>query len=163
MIKDRLSVLPARPVLFIAPLIVVLVLFFYYRDQYTKCTDIKQYRASLNALLRAEDAPGQFRLVDFTDFEWNKVRIVAKVEPDTISNPCPFDWNWESGERDSLLSTGLLTALIFGLEGKVVSYFELRGDEVEFHGAEGNLTPESAVFTIGKDSGDGSVTLTLDR
>ena len=163
MIKDRLSVLPARPVLFIVPLIVVLVLFFYYRDQYTKCTNIKQYRASLNALLRAEDLSGQFRLVDFTDFSWNKVRVVAKVGPDTISNPCLFDWNWENGERDSLLSAGLLTALVFGLDGKVVSYFELRGDEVEFLGGEGNLTPESAVFTIGRDFSKGSVTLTLDR
>ena len=163
MIKDRLSVLPARPVLFIAPLIVVLVLFLYYRDQYTRCANIKQYRASLNALLRAEDTPGQFRLVEFTDFAWNKVRIVAKVEPDTISNPCPFDWNWESGERDSLLSAELLTALVFGLEGNVVSYLELRSDEVEFRGAEGNLTPESAVFTVGRDSSKGSVTLTLDR
>ena len=48
MIKDALSAVPARPALFIAPLLVVLVLSLYYRDQYNKCVDIKQTRAALN-------------------------------------------------------------------------------------------------------------------
>jgi len=162
MIKDALSALPAKPALFIAPVLIVLVLSLYYRDQYHQCVDIRQTRAELNERLIALGSSAQFRLADFTDFDWNKVRIVASVEPGTISDECPFDWNWVSGERDSLVASGRLTALIFGQQGKIVSYLELRGDEVEFRGAEGNLTPAQAVFDLRRKSGaDGGVTLTL--
>ncbi len=162
MIKDALSALPAKPALFIAPVLVVLVLSLYYRDQYRQCLDIRQTRAELNERLRSVDLPARFRLADFTDFSWTKVRIVAEVKPDTISDTCPLDWNWASGERETLLASGLLTAIIFGQQGQIVRYLELRGDEVEFRGAEGNLTPEQAVFDVGRNSGGNtSVSLTL--
>ena len=162
MIKDALSALPAKPALFIAPVLVVLVLSLYYRDQYNKCVDIKQNRAALNEHLASLGSQAQFRLADFTDFSWNKVRIVASVKPDTISETCPLDWNWASGERDALITSGHLSAIIFGQQGQVVRYLELRADEVAFRGAEDNLTPETAVFDISRPAGsDGSVTLTL--
>jgi len=161
-IKDALSALPARPALFIAPILVVLVLTLYYRDQYNKCVDIRQARSELNQVLHALDTPAQFRLADFTGFDWNKVRIVASVEPGTISETCPLDWNWGSGERDRLLTSGLLTAVIFGNQGQVVRYLELRADEVEFRGAEGNLSPAAAVFDVRRKAGDADgVILTL--
>lgn len=155
-IRDALSVLPARPALFVAPLIVVVVLSLYYRDQYNKCAAIKQSRAALNERLRSIAGEQRFRLADFTDFAWNKVRIVARVEPGTISESCPLDWNWPDGERDSLLAAGLLTAVIFGKQGRVVGYLELRADEVEFRDAEGSLTPDAAVFRVEADSADDS-------
>lgn len=161
-IKDALSTIPSKPALYIAPILVVLVLSLYYRDQYNQCTGIKTERAELNRFLQAMDASQTFRLVEFTDFDWNKVRIVASVKPGTIADECPFDWNWESGERDSLIADGLLTALVFGQKGQVVRYLELRGDEVEFRGAEGHLVPENAVFSVRRKSGDAAgVTLTL--
>jgi hypothetical protein len=162
MIRDALSALPARPAIFIAPLLVVLVLALYYRDQYDKCVDIRQSRGELNELLSSIDSGGQFRLADFADFAWNKVRIVASVKPGTISDECPLDWNWSGDERESLLASGQLTAIIFGLDGKVVRYLELRGDQVSFRGARGNLTPQAAVFDVSRPAGrEGGVTLTL--
>ena len=154
MIKDALSALPAKPALYIAPILVVVVLTLYYRDQYNKCVDIRQTRAAFSEHLASLDSSAPFRLVDFTGFDWNKVRIVAGVKPGTISETCPLDWNWASGERNRLLSSGQLTALIFGQQGQIVRYLELRGDEVEFRGAEGNLSPESAVFNIELQPGD---------
>ena len=163
-IKDALSALPSRPVLFIAPLIVVVVLSLYYRDLYNRCAEVRQYRVSLNELLNSTETSARFRLADFTDFEWNKVRIVPQVEPDTISDECPLDWNWASDERDSLIASGLLAALIFGQKGRVVKYFELRGDEVEFRGAEPGLTPETAVFDVARNIADSDrVILTLKK
>lgn len=162
MIRDALSALPAKPAIVIAPLLVVLVLSLYYRDQYNKCVDIRQSRTELNELLRSIDSGGQFRLADFADFAWNKVRIVASVKPGTISDECPFDWNWSGDERELLIASGLLTAIIFGLEGKVVRYLELRGDQVSFRVTHDNLTPETAVFDVSKQTGsEGGVTLTL--
>ena len=93
LIKDALSSLPAKPALFIAPLLVVLVLTLYYRDQYGKCVEIRQARAELNEMLQSIEASGRFRLTDFTGFAWNRVRIVSGVKPGTISDQCPFDWN----------------------------------------------------------------------
>ena len=164
MIKDALSALPAKPALVIAPVLVVLVLSLYYRDQYNKCVDIRQTRAELSQHLLSLGAPTRFRLEDFTDFAWNKVRIVAGVKPGTISDTCPLDWNWPGGERDSLIASGGLTVMIFGLEGRVVRYLELRSDEVEFLEAEDQLTPEKAVFSMRRKSGDtNGVTLTLQK
>lgn len=164
MIKEALSTLPAKPALFIAPVLVVLVLSLYYRDQYNKCVDIRQTRAELSRHLLSLGTSARFRLADFTDFAWNKVRIVAGVKPGTISDTCPLDWNWPDGERDALIASGKLTAMIFGQEGQVIRYLELRTDEVEFLQAEDQLTPETAVFDLRRKLGDaGGVTLTLQK
>lgn len=164
MIKDALSAVPARPALFIAPLLVVLVLSLYYRDQYNQCVEIRQTRAALTDQLLALGSPAQFRLADFTDFAWTKVRIVASVTPDTISETCPLDWNWERGERDALIASGHLAAMMFGQQGQIVRYLELRGDEVDFRGVEGNLSPAAAVFDVARKAGDADgVTLTLKK
>jgi hypothetical protein len=163
-IKNALSAVPAKPALFIAPLLVVLVLSLYYRDQYNKCVDIKQSRAVLNEQLLELGSPAQFSLADFTDFDWTRVRIVASVTPNTISDSCPLDWNWDSGERDALIASGGLAAMMFGQKGKIVKYLEFRGDEVEFRGAEGSLSPQQAVFAVQRKlGGGGGVTLTLKQ
>lgn len=161
-VRDALSSLPSKPVLFIGPVIIVLVLSFYYRDQYEKCLDIRQSRQSITEKIRSLKPGSTFRFTEVTDFSWNKVRIVAQVEPGTISATCPLDWNWSSGERESLLNDGLLAAVIFGQQGKVVKYLELRADELKFVGASATLSPESAVFDVGKSNlPSGPVTLTL--
>lgn len=162
MIKDALSAVPSKPALVIAPLLVVLVLFLYYRDQYNQCVDMKETQAALHEELLALDSPARFRLADFTGFEWTRVRIVANVTPDTISETCPLDWNWESGERDALIASGQLAAMMFGKQGRIVKYLELRASEVEFRGAEGSLSPRAAVFSVERKSGTG-VVLTLDN
>lgn len=164
MIKDALSAVPSRPALYIAPVIVILVLLFYYRDMYVKCTDIRQHRETLNELLPSLDASAQFRLSEFTRFAWDKVRIVSRLEPHTRTVECPFGWNWSSGERESLAASGLLSALMFAQRGTIVKYLEVRNDEVAFSGANSSLTPKTAVFSIDKNPEDGAaVTLTLDR
>jgi hypothetical protein len=163
-IRDALSVIPARPVVFVVPVIVVLVMSWYYWDMYSKCTDIKQFRASLNQELHSLQTPAHFRLVDFTRFKWDQVRIVAQFEPEIRSTECPLGWNWPSGERDSLIASGLLTVMIFLQKGVIVSYLELRSDEVAFRGAETSLSPQAAVFNIGTRYAErGGVTLTLNN
>jgi len=164
MIRRALSVLPTRPIVYIVPVLVVLVLSFYYRDIHQKCADNKQFRRALVELLHSVDRPGQFRLLDFTDFRWDKVRIVAKIEPERRNTECPFDWNWPSGVRDTLIANGLLTVLIFAQDGVIVKYHELRSDELAFRGTESSLTPQTAVFDVGRDSvGGGAVTLSLNQ
>ena len=163
MIKNALSVLPTRPVRFIVPLIIIGVLSIYYWEQNTKCTDIQQFRVSLTEVLQSKGISEQFRLVDFTDFKWDKVRIAENIKPGERNAECPFGWNWGSGERESLMASGLLTVLMFGHGESIVGYAELRSDKVEFRGVESSLTPKTAVFSIGENSDNKAVLLTLSQ
>lgn len=164
MIKNALSVMPTRPIVYVVPVIVVLVLAFYYGDMYARCTDNQQFRASLNELLTATVASGQFRLADATDFGWDRVRVVTNFKPEASGGECPLDWNWPRGERDKLIAAGLLTVLIFVHKGAIVNYLELRHDEVAFQGADASLSPQAAVFGISKNPDhSGGVKLTLNN
>ncbi len=163
MIKDALSVLPSRPILYIVPTIIVVVLSFYYWEQYTKCSNIKLFRTSLTETLHSKDLSDKFRLVEFTDFIWDKVRIAVNIKPGERNAECPFGWNWAGEERESLMDSGLLTVLMFGHGESIVGYAELRSDEVEFRGVASSLTPQTAVFTLGKKSAGSAISLTLSR
>ena len=102
--------------------------------------------------------------MDVTDFGWDKVRVVTNFKPERRNVECPLDWNWSSGERDSLIASGLLSVLIFAQEGTIIEYHEVRSDEVSFLGADSSLTPQSAVFNIGTNSiNSRGVTLTLNN
>lgn len=155
-IRDALSVLPAKPAVLIAPLIVVVVLSMYYLDLRDRCIEIRDARQSLLETLRATESGSRFRLADFTDFDWNKVRIVTRVNPGTVNDECYFDWNWRSGERQALLETGRLSALVFGQSGRVVGYYELRRDEINFEEIEQQLSPDEAVFEVRHADGVGA-------
>jgi hypothetical protein len=162
MIKNALSVMPTRPIVYIVPLVVIVVLTFYYGEIYAKCTANREFRASLNELLTSTGVPERFRLADATDFGWDRVRIVTEFKPDSSGDVCPLDWNWTSGERDALIASGLLTVLVFVHKGVIVNYLELRDDEVAFQGADSSLSPQSAVFSVRSNrENDGIVTLTL--
>ena len=160
LIKDALSVLPAKPAVLAAPVIVVVVLSLYYLDLRDRCHDIRDMRQALVEHLRSRGSGSRFRVAEFTDFEWNRVRIVASVGPDTAADKCLFDWNWTDGERESLIGAGKLSALIFGQQGRVAGYMELRRDEIVFDEIDQQLTPETAVFDVTVD-GAGAARLTL--
>jgi hypothetical protein len=163
-IRSALSVLPTRPVLYLVPVIVALVMTFYYWDIYTKCSSNKQFRSSLNELLLSMDTDEQFRLPDFTRFAWDKIRIVENFKPERRSIECPLGWNWPGDERESLVASGLLTVLIFAQQGTIVAYHELRSDEVDFRGTDASIASDAAVFSIVTNSGNSSgVTLTLKK
>lgn len=142
-----------------APLIVVLVLAFYYRDRHFKCTEMRQFRASLAASLDAVPSRTAVRFSNFTDFAWDRVRVVTGFVPRERGAACPFDWNWQGSERAALIDRGALTALIFALGDEVVAYRELDGSEIEIRGVVTLLTPETAIFELTRDA-DGDLVLT---
>ena len=163
MFKDSLAVMPTRPIRFIVPIIVIVVLGLYYWGQYTKCSDIKQFRISLTDSVHSKSVSEKFRLADVTTFVWDKVRIASNIKPGERNAECPFGWNWGEGERESLMSAGLLTVLMFGHGESLVGYAEVRNDEIAFIGVESSLTPQAAEFTIGKNSSGSGVSLTLSQ
>ncbi len=159
LIRDALSVLPARPAVLAAPVIVVVVLSLYYWDLREKCVDIRDTRQAFHDHLRSLGSGERFRLADFFEFDWNKVRIVARVQPGTISDECLLDWNWAGEERESLIESGRLSVLIFGHRGSVVGYYELHRDQIAFDEIESQLTPETAEFRIDHAAESDAITL----
>ncbi len=161
-IKQALSGLPARPALVAAPIIALLALALYYWDIHGKCTGLRAQREALESHLARLPPAARFRLADFTGFAWNQVRIVARVESTSRELDCPLDWNWPRGERDELMQSGRLTAVIFGRDRALVDYFELRNDRIEFRGVDSILRPETAVFRVARTGGaNGAISLTL--
>ena len=164
MIKNTLSVLPARPIVYIVPLLVVMVMSFYYADVYSRCTAGKEFRVSLNDVLNARANGSQLRLDDVTRFAWDRVRIVTGFDPERNDGTCPFGWNWADGEREALIASGSLTALIFVHRAAIVEYLEVNAEEVAFRGAETSISPQAAVFTIGPNpDNDSGVSLILNN
>ena len=162
MIRQALSVLPTRPIVYVAPLIVIAVLSFYYADLYSRCTAAREFRASLNDSLANSGAGSTFRLADAVGFGWDRVRIVTGFRPERPGNECPFGWNWADGERERAIASGRLTALLFVHEGALVNFLEVRADEVAFAEVDSSLSRDEAVFTIGS-AADGGYRLSLER
>lgn len=162
MIKSALSVLPTRPVLYIVPTIVAVVMSFYYWNLYKDCTNDKQFRTSFNHLLHTMDGSTSFRLDDLTNFSWDKVRVVNNYKPERKITDCPFGWDWSADERKSLIASDLLSVLIFGYEGIIVEHHELRSDQVAFEEINTSLSPDTAIFNIENGTiNSKSVALTL--
>lgn len=160
-IRDALSVLPARPAVLIAPLIVVGVLTVYYWNLYAKCHEIKHAREAFSSFVQAQTLPGQFSLAEFTDFDWDQVRIVGQYQPRRETVACPFDWNWHANERETLIDKKLLGVMFFLQREKIVRYVEFRTDEIEFRGVESDVIEPSANFSLNLNSAATGLVLSL--
>ena len=87
------------------------------------------------------------KLSDITDFPWQQVKGFVKFKPRHRTSSCPFGWDWSSEQRQDLITSGLLSVLIFFNEGSVSKYIEFRGDRILIDDFDKALTPDSAVFT----------------
>lgn len=148
MIRDALSSLPARPVLYLVPAVIVMVLSLYYWDLHARCARIEAQRGALTEWVRSADSSLPLRLESFTEFAWDQVRIAVGYKPQRGNGDCPLGWNWPRGEREALIANGRLTLLVFARAGEIVEYLELRGDQIDFRGIESVLTPQTAVFEL---------------
>ena len=149
MIHRALNSIPARPVLYIAPLIVVAVMVFYYSSLRSECIGRASQRQAFAQHASEAAASGTaLKLSDITDFPWQQVKGFVEFKPQYRTRGCPFGWDWSGERRQELIASGLLSVLIFFHEGSVSKYIEFRGDRVLMDDFEQALTPDSAVFTV---------------
>ncbi len=149
MIHRALNSIPARPVLYIAPLIVVLVMVFYYSSLRDECIgQASQRQAFLQRVTQAADSGSTLKLSDITDFPWQQVKGFVEFKPRYQTRSCPFGWDWSSERRQELIESGLLSVVIFFNKGSVSKYIEFRGDRILIEGFDKALTPDSAVFRV---------------
>ncbi len=163
MIKSALSVLPTRPVLYIVPVVVTLVMAFYYWDRHADCTHDRHFRSLLGKQLDVTGEATLFHLDSVTDFVWDKVRIINNFKPQRKIMDCPFGWDWTSAERRSLIEADLLSALVFAHQDVIVEYVDIRSDQIAFEDIDTTLSPEAAVFRVHRNTGSkNTVNLTLE-
>ncbi len=149
MIHRALNSIPAKPVLYIAPLIIVLVMAFYYSSLKSECVGrASQRQAFLQHASEAANSGSALKLSDITNFSWQQVKGFAEFKPRYQTRGCPFGWDWSSERRQDLITSGLLSVLIFFNEGSVSKYIEFRGDRILMDDFDKALTPDSAVFTV---------------
>lgn len=153
MIRHALSSIPVKPVLWIAPVVIVLGLVYHYWGAYARCTyhaDLRDrlQRAIADAGASAGSSERRLRLADVVDFDWDRVSIAVGFRPDGRTPDCPFGWDWSSDERARLGEEGRLVLFAFSRRGQYVDYLEYRRDWADFEGVEAPLTPETAVFEV---------------
>lgn len=161
-IKDALRSIPAKPGLVIGCCLAIGIVGWQGITTYQSCT----HRAALTAQLKgglaaaAAGNPPEFRLADAVPFEWDEVRIMEEVRPDTKPQDCPFGWHWSAAEQAELVDTGRLTVLGFFDGGGFIDFIEYRGDWARFDIDTAPLLRTQAVFTVEPPpTGEGPITL----
>ncbi len=149
MIRGILNSIPARPVLYIAPLVMVSVLVFYYWDLKNQCTDqVSQREYFRQHVQQAADTGSLLRLADITSFAWQQVKGFRAFRPQQQSRSCPFKWDWSSQERQNIIDAGQLSVIIFIHEGSIANYIEFQSDRIKIDDFGKILTPETALFRV---------------
>lgn len=161
MLNRMLDGMPTRPVVYIVPVVVILVLLFYFTDLKQRCIYQAGLRASFEQAVQNNDQSSIFRLAEITPFTWDKVKIFSKFKPERKAKSCPFGWDWSPEERELIISSDLLTVLIFANKGKLSKYIELNSEQVTFDVFEKSLLPETALFVIKRNGSNTKSTLSL--
>ncbi|MGI9317180.1 MAG: hypothetical protein ACR2QW_07630 [bacterium] len=165
MIHKALNSIPSRPVTFIVPLVVTLVLGFYYWTRNTECIARAELRTHFTQKIEeSAQSNSTLNLVDITDFPWQQVKGFVNFKPQHQRTSCPFSWDWPGDDRQNIIDSGLLSVLIFFDAGSVSNYIEFRSDRIAIEEFEKSITRESARFDVNKDPGsNGIFRLTLLR
>lgn len=162
MLNRMLDGMPTRPVVYIAPLVVISILIYYFIDLKQRCMYQADLRNHVQHIVQNSQQDTLLRLAEVTPFVWEKVKIFNNFKPERKSKSCPFGWDWSSVERESIISSGQLTVLIFVNKGKLSNYIELKSDHVRFNAIDESLSPDSAIFVVNKSShANGAPTLLL--
>ncbi len=159
-IRAALESLPARPALFLAPLLAAATLGVYYYGIYDECAGRAALRAGVMAAVeRSVRGADMVRLAEATPFAWDEVTIIEGYRPQTDPLDCPFGWDWTGDARARLAAAGALTILGFTLSGERVDYIDLSGEEIGFKDIPGPLGPDEAVFRAEPEEAGGRTVL----
>lgn len=149
-IHRALGSISPRPVLVVAPALIVLGISYHFGSQYRTCTGHAGLRQSLTDALQAasvDPARARVHLADIAKFDWDEARIQVNFKPDLRTPDCPFGWDWSRAEREALVEQDLLTVIAFARDGRIVDYLEYRRDWADFKDISNPYTQETAVFT----------------
>ena len=154
-IQTALRSLPSKPVLFIAPAIIVAVLGWHYSDIYRICSHRADLMTSLdNALSTARDEGSSFVFENVFPSDWDTVRVFQNYKPDTKSFHCPFGWHLSEDERDSMARRGDLTVIAFYKDKSLIDFADYPSAKAKFSISDEPVRREGVAFDVKQADGN---------
>ncbi len=146
-----------RPILVIAPVLIVLALAYHFGTSYRSCSYQRDFRERLRAGIEtAAPPPAVMRLADIADFQWDAATVLVNYKPDNRTTDCLFGWDWSEAERARLVAEDLLTLIVFSRDGRVVGHVEYRADWAGFPESRAPYDRASAAFEVRRPRGPGT-------
>ena len=162
-VRSALGALPAWPVLIVVPAVVLAVGAFHYVPTCQTCTRLALARDAFTAAVAraAKVSDPVLRLDQIVRMkDWDQARIIQNPRVEGPLLDCPFGWDLDGSERETLFAQKRLGILAFAKNGEVVDFIEYRSDQVRFDGIDGAVLRASALFDVTvPDSPDGAYLL----
>ena len=146
-----------RPILVIAPALIVLALAYHFGTTYQSCSHHRQYRERLRTGIESAASRSTYlRLAEIADFQWSTATILVNYKPDARTTDCPFGWDWSAAERAEIVADDLLTLIVFSRRGRVVDHMEYRADWAVFPDSGKPYDRNTAIFEVRRPAGPGT-------
>ncbi len=146
-----------RPILVIAPALIVLALAYHFGTTYLNCSHHSEYKERLRAGIESAAARSSYLdLAEIADFPWDEAAILVNYKPDVRTTDCPFGWDWSAAERAELVADDLLTLIVFSRRGRIVDHLEYRADWAAFPDGRSPYDRTKAIFEVRRAAGPGT-------
>ena len=150
-IHKALNSIPSKPVLFLAPLLIVLVLATYYWNVKSDCHARAELRGKFVSLvIDAGDAGQPLRLDELYSANWEFAKTFQNFQPKHRKRSCPLGWDWSDQVRQELIDSGMLSVIIFFNEGVISHILEFNNEQISMDEIAGRVTRDRAVFKVDK-------------
>ena len=146
-----------RPILVIAPGLIVLALAYHFGTNYQSCSRHQEFRERLRAGIESAASRSMpMRLAEIFDFQWDAATVLVNYKPDARTTDCPFGWDWSEAERAGFVANDLLILIVFSHRGRIAEHVEYRADWAEFPDTSKPYDRNTAIFEVRRPAGPGS-------
>jgi hypothetical protein len=157
-IHRALNSIPSKPVLFLAPILISVVLGTYYFNVKTDCELDGTLREKFVAdVVNAGETGVPLRLDELNPANWEFAKTFQNFQPKHRKRSCPLGWDWSDQTRQELIDAGMLSVIIFFNEGVISRILEFNNSSISVEEIDGRLTRDLAVFNVDKSANDGQV------
>ena len=154
-IHRALNSIPSKPVMFLAPLLVVLVLGNYYWNVKSGCEAQAKLRKNFVDSVADAGESGQLLHLDaLYSANWEFAKTFQNFQPKHRKRSCPLGWDWSDELRQELIDSEMMSVIIFFNEGVISHILEFNNARISVEEIDGRVTREHAVFKV-DTSGDG--------
>ena len=150
-IHRALNSIPSKPVIFLAPLLVVLVLGTYYWNVKSDCQAQAELRDKFIDSVTDAGESGQLLHLDVLySNDWEFAKTFQNFQPKHRKRSCPLGWDWSDDLRQELIDSKMMSVIIFFNEGVISHILEFNNARISVDEIDGRVTRELAVFRVDK-------------
>jgi len=150
-IHRALNSIPSKPVLFLSPLLIILVLGTYYWNVKSDCQAQAELRDKFVFSVTEAGETGQpLRLDELNSADWEFAKTFQNFQPKHRKPSCPFGWDWSDKIRQDLIDSGMLSVIIFFNEGVISHILEFNNNRISVEEIDGRVSRDMADFNVEK-------------